>query len=308
MKSIPTTVVSGSLGAGKTTLILNLVKQLPKDYKTIWLKNEYGDVNIDSELAKSSNIQTQEVLNGCLCCVLVGKLHSALEEIVSKYNPDRLIIETAGTAYPFPILNEIGRVDGLKHDGMIFVVDALNFREFNDKSFLARQQAQFIDLLVINKVGLVEKEDLEIVLDEIYDLYPKTPKVQTEDGFVLNQYLIGLDSKLLQHIEKIESKKDDHHTHTDEVETFSIVDEKSIFDIEKIKNFLESLQNKKFIRIKGILKTNNEFVIVNYVLGRYTIESINNYKGESKIVFMAKSINDLLKKYLTEQIEICRNK
>src|SRR5690606_29903324 len=105
-------------------------------------KNAFGDVNIDSELAKSSHIQTKEILNGCLCCVLVGKLHDALEEIVQKYEHlDRLIIETAGTAYPFPVINEILKVKGLRLDGMVKVIDVLNFERLEDTSFFAKEQA-----------------------------------------------------------------------------------------------------------------------------------------------------------------------
>lgn len=309
MKKIPTTVITGSLGAGKTTLVMNLVKQLPKDYNTIWLKNEYGDVNIDSELAKSSNIKTKEILNGCLCCVLVGKLHNALVEIVEKYNPDHLIIETAGTAYPFPIINEISRVEKLKLDGLITVIDALNYSQFKDKSFLARQQAQYVDLVVINKINLVKPVELEIVLDDVYDLFPRTPKIKTIDGFVSKELLIGHDAKLAKlesfEIAKKSIDKEDNHDHSnhkDEVETFSFFDEKNIFDKEKFNNLLVSLKNKNFYRIKGIINTGEQFEILNYVLGRVSWEKLENYKGETKINFMAKSINGILKNHLREGV------
>src|SRR5690242_204186 len=107
---IPTTVVTGYLGAGKTTIILNLIKQLQEDYQVVWLKNEYGNLSIDSELAKEHNIEVKEMLNGCLCCVLVGKLKDALHEIIRDYTPDRIIIESSGTAYPLPIVLEINEI------------------------------------------------------------------------------------------------------------------------------------------------------------------------------------------------------
>ena len=80
-KQIPITVFTGFLGAGKTTIILSLIPQLPKDYKLCLLKNEFGDIAVDSELARESNVSVQEMLNGCLCCVLVGQMKNALTEL-----------------------------------------------------------------------------------------------------------------------------------------------------------------------------------------------------------------------------------
>merc|ERR1712093_507161 len=71
-QDIPVSVFTGFLGAGKTTIILSLLKQLPKDYKVVLLKNEFGDVEVDSQLAKESAVEAvSEILNGCMCCVLL---------------------------------------------------------------------------------------------------------------------------------------------------------------------------------------------------------------------------------------------
>ncbi|CDH54552.1 domain-containing protein [Lichtheimia corymbifera JMRC:FSU:9682] len=93
-KPIPITVFTGFLGSGKTTTILSLLKRLPAEYKTCLLKNEFGDIAVDSQLAKETNIGVQEMMNGCLCCVLVGQMKLALLELKEKYNPDRIIVET----------------------------------------------------------------------------------------------------------------------------------------------------------------------------------------------------------------------
>jgi G3E family GTPase len=100
---IPVTVFTGFLGAGKTTIILSLLKNVPPDYKIgkysrmshtirlltclilVVLKNEFGDVEVDSALVRESNIEVQEMLNGCLCCVLVGQMKNALLELKGKY-------------------------------------------------------------------------------------------------------------------------------------------------------------------------------------------------------------------------------
>jgi G3E family GTPase len=88
---IPVTVFTGFLGSGKTTIIINLLKQMPKSYKIVMLKNEFGNVEVDSKLMQDSNIEVTEMLNGCLCCILVGKLGNALNEILEKYTPDHIL-------------------------------------------------------------------------------------------------------------------------------------------------------------------------------------------------------------------------
>jgi G3E family GTPase len=84
-----------------SALILNLIPQLPKAYKLALLKNEFGDVAIDSQLASSQAISgVQELLNGCICCNLVGQLSDALEALAKDIVPDRIVIETSGSAFP----------------------------------------------------------------------------------------------------------------------------------------------------------------------------------------------------------------
>lgn len=103
----PVNVFTGFLGAGKSTCILNLIQQLNEralvqNSNIVWLKNEFGENAVDSVLAKEKSIAVKEILNGCLCCTLVGKLSDAIKEIVETMHPDRIIIETSGSAYPAP--------------------------------------------------------------------------------------------------------------------------------------------------------------------------------------------------------------
>ncbi|KAG6986404.1 hypothetical protein G7Y79_00101g101490 [Physcia stellaris] len=113
MTSIPITIITGFLGSGKTTLILNLIPQLPKDYRLALLKNEFGDVAIDSQLASSSSISgVKELLNGCICCNLVGQLGDALETLRNDVKPARIIIETSGSAFPATLAMEVNRLGG----------------------------------------------------------------------------------------------------------------------------------------------------------------------------------------------------
>ncbi len=192
------TVVNGFLGAGKTTVIMNLINEVAqkydnvdaanapihldseistpsektitlgdtvvpkKKYNIVWLKNEFGVNEVDSLLANSSSISSvKEILNGCLCCTLVGRLGDAIEDILSTVVCDRIIIETSGSAYPAPLVQEINRMvtgaEGarklnIRLDGVLCVIDVLNFEGYVDKTHTARMQAKYTDIILLNKV------------------------------------------------------------------------------------------------------------------------------------------------------------
>ena len=112
---------------------------------------------MDSELAKESNVQVTEMLNGCLCCVLVGQMKNALLEIQATQSPNRIIIETSGSAFPAPIAWQIREIQeqGFGLDSIITVVDCVNFKGYEDTSYTARLQAKYTDLILMNKHELV---------------------------------------------------------------------------------------------------------------------------------------------------------
>lgn len=287
---IPVTVFTGFLGSGKTTIILNIIKQLPPDYKLVVLKNEYGNAQIDSELYKQSNIAVTEMINGCLCCVLVGKLGNALNEILSKFTPDRIIIETSGSAYPGPIAWEIRRIKELKLDGIINVIDAINFKGYRDTSYTAKLQAKDTDLILINKHELVDPIKLDKTLDDVYEVNPETPKVKTAYGVINPNIIFGLDTKLFSTEEK--SHEEDQHNqehHHLEAEVIEVYKDMS-FDASTFRKLLDELPSWDFFRIKGIVKLNARFYLVNYVLGKYDLTPYDSYQGKPKLVFIGKNL------------------
>merc|ERR1712093_162468 len=180
-QDIPVSVFTGFLGAGKTTIILSLLKQLPKDYKVVLLKNEFGDVEVDSQLAKESAVEAvSEILNGCMCCVLVGQMRTALLEIKDKFAPDRIIIESSGSAFPATLAWQVRQLEdeGLKLDSVVTVIDCLNFTGYEDTSPTAKMQAKYTDLLLLNKHELASERQLDNVLDSLYELNTETPKLK----------------------------------------------------------------------------------------------------------------------------------
>ncbi|TYJ58111.1 hypothetical protein B9479_001207 [Cryptococcus floricola] len=204
---IPVTCFTGFLGAvrsnlGKTTTILSLLQQLPKDYKVVLLKNEYGDVEVDSILASQSNITgVSEILNGCLCCTSVGLISNALLEVQSTLKPDRIIIESSGSAFPATLALQIKDLEpqGFKLDGVVTVVDCVNFGGYEDSSPSAQLQAKYTDLLLLNKHQIPNERDYDVLLDRLNDLNDETPKIKigpAPSNPPKPELIFGLDSKL----------------------------------------------------------------------------------------------------------------
>ncbi|KAF2630725.1 cobW-domain-containing protein [Macroventuria anomochaeta] len=264
---IPVTIVTGFLGSGKTTLILNLIQQLPKDYKLALLKNEYGDVAVDSQLASFQAISgVQELLNGCICCNLVGQLSDALEQLSNDVQPDRIVIETSGSAFPATLAMEVNRLsrETSKYvlDGVMSVIDVENWKGYEDTSYTAKIQARYTDLIVLNKWELVDERRLENVEDRILDLDvdPPIPRQKSSKGWVDKDIVFGLDAKLARAVEQTTESGHSHehnHDHSSEVEVLSITlaskDGNGNVDTDKLAKLLKDPTKDEVYRIKGVL-------------------------------------------------------
>lgn len=271
MAPTPITIVTGFLGSGKTTLILNLIPQLPQDYRLALLKNEFGNVAIDSQLAASSAISgVHELLNGCICCNLVGQLGDALNTLHKDVDPHRIIIETNGSAFPATLaieVNRLGRETGnYVLDGVVVVIDVENWKGYEDTSYTAKMQMKFTDLIVFNKWELVDGRRYEDCLDRMGDLELQVANVKSSRGRVDKELLLGLDSTLARDItlgtQGSGADTHGHHDHTahhqSEVEVLSVMlstreDPVSGVDLEALETFLLSAPKDEIYRIKAIV-------------------------------------------------------
>ncbi|KAI9834828.1 MAG: hypothetical protein M1819_002736 [Sarea resinae] len=280
MAPIPITILTGFLGSGKTTLILNLLPQLPPDYKLALLKNEFGDLAVDSQLASSSAISgVQELLNGCICCNLVGQLSDALETLLTSVHPDRIIIETSGSAFPATLAMEVNRLSretGLYVlDGVVAVIDVENWKGYEDTSYTAKLQARYTDLIVFNKWEGVDERKYEDAVDRVGDMGIETAYVKSDKGRVGKDVILGVDRALAKELVQEFHSEDhgahdehahDHHEHEDhahdhqsEVEVLSLTlpspNETSVIDLEALESFLLAAPKDEVYRIKAIMRS-----------------------------------------------------
>ncbi|KAL7275096.1 hypothetical protein RUND412_001972 [Rhizina undulata] len=269
MSPIPITILTGFLGSGKTTLLLSLLPQLPRTYKLCLLKNEFGDVAVDSKLASEGAIAgVQELLNGCICCNLVGQLGDALLSL-REYRPDRIVIETSGSAFPATLAMEVNRISqetngGFALDGVVMVIDVENWQGYEDTSYTAKIQGRYTDLIIFNKWESVGERREDEVMDRVRDL-GDTPVVKSDNGWISKDVVFGIDGGLAKHLTStvLDEAVDVHgHNHSSEVDVLSITlpahptnSQKNYLDVTALGNLLNSAPRDEIYRIKGIFRS-----------------------------------------------------
>ena len=275
MTPIPITILTGFLGSGKTTIILNLLPQLPKTYRLALLKNEFGDLAVDSQLASASSISgVRELLNGCICCNLVGQLSDALVQLRDEVKPDRIIIETSGSAFPATLAMEVNRLSHANPghfvlDGVISVIDVENWKGYDDTSYTAKLQAKYTDLIVFNKWEHVSERRFDDCLDRVGDLEIQTAWVKSRKGLVDSDVILGIDGALVakEGLEKATNIADAHshkshdhqRDHTSEVDVLSLrlssASPTSTINLDSLEDFLLSAPKDEIYRIKGYIRS-----------------------------------------------------
>ena len=176
-------IISGFLGAGKTTLIKKLIEEALKGQKVVLIENEFGEIGIDGGFLKESGIQINEMNSGCICCSLVGDFNTALKDVLSQYEPDRIIIEPSGVGKLSDVIKAVQKVvdgENVVLNSHITVADAKrakmylkNFGEFY------KNQVEFASAIILSRTQDVKEDKLEKAIELIRSLNDKSPIVTT---------------------------------------------------------------------------------------------------------------------------------
>ena len=176
-------IISGFLGAGKTTLIKKLIAEALQGQKVVLIENEFGEIGIDGGFLKESGIQINEMNSGCICCSLVGDFNAALKDVLSQYKPDRIIIEPSGVGKLSDVIKAVQKVvdgENVILDSYITVADVKrakmylkNFGEFY------KNQVQYASTIILSRTQDVKEDKLEKTIELIRTLNDRSPIVTT---------------------------------------------------------------------------------------------------------------------------------
>jgi G3E family GTPase len=267
---IPTILISGFLGSGKTTIISHLIDDLQaQGIQCAYIKNEVGDATIDSQMLASKHIQTRELLNGCICCTLVGDFHSALTEIAQTVKPDRIIVEGSGVSDPVALAVMLGSHPHVQREAVAVVIDTTNFTGISKQSKTARTEARVTDIIIFNKIELTSVEEKQRVVGYVRELNEyspivEAPKGRVNAGLLLNVQPHELDTLLASLPKTSADHSAPDHLHEDGIESFSVTTTDT-YSVEKIKTQLMSHLPPSFFRLKGVILTDHGWQLLNAV-------------------------------------------
>jgi G3E family GTPase len=204
----PLILLTGFLGSGKTSFLRCFIEyQTQRSRFVAVIQNEIGAVGLDGKLL---DYTVTEIDEGCVCCSLAGNLKRAVQSILSRFDPDFIIVETTGLANPFNLLSEINELEDLvRFDCTLTVVDALNVELTLSEHAIGAEQIRGADLLMLNKKDLVAPNQLQSITDQLRHLNPRAPIFFTVDGDLNPALILEVDDRQ----SSIEKQATQHGTH-----------------------------------------------------------------------------------------------
>lgn len=218
-------IISGFLGAGKTTFIKKLLAEALSGEKVVLIENEFGEIGIDGGFLKDSGIEVREMNSGCICCSLVGDFASSLKEILTKYTPDRVIIEPSGVGKLSDVMRAVADVEEelpVAGNSAVTLVDVKkaklyikNFGEFFNN------QVQYAKTIVLSRTDVADQKKIDEAIQLIREINKDATIITTpladlsgEKLLEILEHPIDLKAELFEEL----AEEHEHHHHHDEEE------------------------------------------------------------------------------------------
>ena len=297
-------IVSGFLGAGKTTFIKKMLKESFLDEQVVLIENEFGEIGIDGGFLKDSGIQIREMNSGCICCSLVGDFGKSLKEVVDTYHPDRILIEPSGVGKLSDVIKAVQGVQeeiDAKLNSFITVVDVMKCRLYhrNFGEFFSNQ-ITYAGAIILSRTDKAKQEKIEESIAILRELNKKAPIITTPIEQLSGEKLLetmegnlSLEEELMSelacpicgdHHHEHDHHHHDHcecehdHHHADEVFTSWGCETTRKYTKEQVENILVTLEQESIygtiLRAKGMVAAEaGEWIYFDFVPEEYEIRS-----------------------------------
>ena len=301
-------IISGFLGAGKTTLIKKLIEQAFKGEKLVLIENEFGEIGIDGGFLKDAGVQITEMNSGCICCSLVGDFGTALKQVITDYTPDRIIIEPSGVGKLSDVIKAVKDVSGdldVELDSYTTVADVSkvkiymkNFGEFFNN------QIESANTIILSRTQTTTQDKIEKAVAMIREKNDHATIITTPwdeiDGAAIREAMQNyksLEETMMDEAKKVHDHDHDHgdectcgchdhdhhHHHADEVFTSWGKETPHKYNEDKLREILDTLADTEkygvILRAKGIVPSDaGEWLYFDLVPGEFEVR-----KGKADI-------------------------
>ena len=213
-------IFSGFLGAGKTTLIKKLIADGYNGQKIVLIENEFGQIGIDGGFLKEAGIEITEMNSGCICCSLVGDFGTALQDVIDRFHPDRIVIEPSGVGKLSDVVAAVKRVEGTEVCGTVTVIDASKCRIYlkNFKEFY-ENQIKYAGTIILSRTGNIAQDKLDQAVALIKEVNDHSQIITTPwDDLSGVQILKAIEEPITaadMAAALLEAEEHEHHHHHD---------------------------------------------------------------------------------------------
>lgn len=286
---VKTHVISGFLGAGKTTLIKKMLEYY-KNEKVIVLENEFGEVGIDGELIKNHGFDVIELKNGCICCSIKLNFKEELTNIIEKFNPNRIIIEPTGIGMLSEIIKVLNKPDIKEKcsiNSLVTIIDSINYFDYLETfGEFYQDQIENASTIILSKTQFVDKSTLDNIITSLKEFNSRAYVFKNcWDDLSVPELLLTIEDKLFLDI--------DHRNIIDKKIVNKIIESISFNIYKNLKkdNIVEILKNLsqghfgKIIRVKGFVNSDEGVIEFNYINGKFTLNLVNlEIEGKACII------------------------
>jgi G3E family GTPase len=273
----PITLITGPLGSGKTTLLRHILATRPA--KIAIVMNEFGEIAIDTKVVEGKNVRIAELGGGCVCCSLLGEFEAAVKEIIQRIEPEIIVVETTGLAEPEALVFNIQEaLPQCRLDGVVSVIDADMLIRFPELGHTTRLQIEGADILLLNKIDLVEPAEIELLEARLREINPTASIVRTERCRIDPDLLFGIGRE-----KKIAPPL---HKHDSDFESFTFSSNKTL-SRDCFERFADALP-AGVLRAKGFVRFPDGAQLFNFVAGRWELEPFES--DETQLVFIGKGV------------------